>query len=76
MSEVGKYLFRAANVWWRCAQYFVIASCLNCEACSCRSRVHQNLAINNIYSAYESFHPTIVNCRFLVSCMNILYSSK
>ena len=26
-SEVGKYLFRAVNVWWRCAQYFVIASC-------------------------------------------------
>ena len=23
----GKYLFRADNVWWRCAQYFVIASC-------------------------------------------------
>ena len=27
VSEAGKYLFRAANVWWRCAQYFVIASC-------------------------------------------------
>ena len=27
MSEAGKSLFRAANVWWRCAQYFVIASC-------------------------------------------------
>ena len=27
MSEAGKYLFRAANVWWMCAQYFVIASC-------------------------------------------------
>ena len=27
MSEVGKYLFRAANMWWRYAQYFVIASC-------------------------------------------------
>ena len=27
MSEAGRYLFRAANVWWRCAQYFVIASC-------------------------------------------------
>ena len=26
-GEEGKYLFRAANVWWRCAQYFVIASC-------------------------------------------------
>ena len=26
-SEVGKYLFRADNVWWRCARYFVIASC-------------------------------------------------
>ena len=26
-SEEGKSLFRAANVWWRCAQYFVIASC-------------------------------------------------
>ena len=25
-SDVSKYLFRAANVWWRCAQYFVIAS--------------------------------------------------
>ena len=23
----GKYLFRAVNVWWRCAQYFAIASC-------------------------------------------------
>ena len=27
MSEAGKFLFRAANVCWRCAQYFVIASC-------------------------------------------------
>ena len=26
-SEAGKYLFRADNVWWRCAQYFVIVSC-------------------------------------------------
>ena len=26
-SEVGKSLFRAASVWWMCAQYFVIASC-------------------------------------------------
>ena len=26
-SEAGKSLFRAANVWWRCARYFVIASC-------------------------------------------------
>ena len=26
-SEAGKYLFRAASVWWRCAQYFVVASC-------------------------------------------------
>ena len=25
-SEAGKYLFRAANVWWMCAQYFDIAS--------------------------------------------------
>ena len=27
-SEVGMYLFRAANVWWRCAQYYVIDSCV------------------------------------------------
>ena len=26
-SDAGKYLFRAATVWRRCAQYFVIASC-------------------------------------------------
>ena len=26
-SEAGKSLFRAASVWWRCTQYFVIASC-------------------------------------------------
>ena len=25
--EARKYHFRAANVWWSCAQYFVIASC-------------------------------------------------
>ena len=25
-SEVGKSLFRAAYVWWRYAQYFVITS--------------------------------------------------
>ena len=24
--EAGKYLFIAANMWWRWAQYFVIAS--------------------------------------------------
>ena len=23
----GSLIFRAANVWWRCAQYFAIASC-------------------------------------------------
>ena len=27
MSGAGEYLFRDAKVWWRCAQYFVIASC-------------------------------------------------
>ena len=26
-SEAGNCLFRAAGMWWRCAQYFVIASC-------------------------------------------------
>ena len=26
-SEAGTSLFRAASVWWRCAQYFVITSC-------------------------------------------------
>ena len=26
-SKAGKSLSRAANVWWRCVQYFVIASC-------------------------------------------------
>ena len=26
-SEARKSLFRAANVWWRCSQYFGIASC-------------------------------------------------
>ena len=30
MSEAGKYFFRAANVWCRCVQYFVIASCGRC----------------------------------------------
>ena len=27
MSEAGKCLFRTPNLWWRCAQYFVIVSC-------------------------------------------------
>ena len=25
-SEAREYLFRAANVWYRCAQYFVLVS--------------------------------------------------
>ena len=25
-SDAGKYIFIAANVWWRCVQYFVIVS--------------------------------------------------
>ena len=29
-SEAGKYFFRAANVWWRGALYFVIVSCTIC----------------------------------------------
>ena len=29
-SEAGKSLFRAASVWWRCVQYFVIACCCCC----------------------------------------------
>ena len=35
-GDAGKYIFRAANVWWRCAQYFVLrARCLETifEAC-------------------------------------------
>ena len=27
VTPAGEYLFRAAHVWWRCAQYFVIVSC-------------------------------------------------
>ena len=27
LRKAGKCLFRATNVWWRCAQYCVIASC-------------------------------------------------
>ena len=30
MSQVGKYLFRYVNVWWRCAQYFVITLVARC----------------------------------------------
>ena len=26
-GEARNYLFRAANVWWRCAEYLVTASC-------------------------------------------------
>ena len=29
-SEEWKSLFRAANVWWRCALYFVIVSVARC----------------------------------------------
>ena len=27
LLRCGKYHFRAANVWWRCVQYFVIVYC-------------------------------------------------
>ena len=28
LSEAGKYLFRAASVWWRCAHCAVFCYCL------------------------------------------------
>ena len=35
--SVGRYLFRAANVWWRCAQYFVLPLLTRClERHRCR----------------------------------------
>ena len=30
MSEAGKGLFRAVNVWWSCAQYFLLTSGNRC----------------------------------------------
>ena len=30
MSEAGKSLFRAAKVWWRCAQYFLLPLVARC----------------------------------------------
>ena len=29
-SEMGKYLFRAASVWWRCAHYFLFPLVARC----------------------------------------------
>ena len=28
--EAGKYLFRAANVWWRCEQYMLLPLVARC----------------------------------------------
>ena len=30
MSEAGRYLFRAANVCWRCAQYLLLPPVARC----------------------------------------------
>ena len=30
MSESGKSLFRAASVWWRCAQYLLLPLVARC----------------------------------------------
>ena len=39
-----KYLFRAANVWWRCAQYFVI--CLEAiDVCIWRMFVFMSVVV-------------------------------
>ena len=29
-SEAGKYLFRAHNMWWRCAQYLLLLLVARC----------------------------------------------
>ena len=29
-SEAGTYLFRAVNVWWRCAQYLLLPLVARC----------------------------------------------
>ena len=49
MSVAGKYLFRTANVWWMCAQYFVIASCGKCletiDVCIWRMFVFRSVVV-------------------------------
>ena len=48
-SEAGKYLFRAANVWWRCAQYFLlllVARCLETiDVCIWRMFVFMSIVL-------------------------------
>ena len=43
-SEARKSLFRAANVWWRYVQYFVIASC---------DKISRD---NSMYMAHDRFY--------------------
>ena len=31
-SEAGKYLFRASNVWWSCAQFLLLHLVSTCRA--------------------------------------------
>ena len=53
-----RLLFRAANVWWRCAQYCVF--CLYCEAWSCRG------------SCMGSVSGSSCRCCMLVSCVHLV----
>ena len=45
----GKYLFRADNVWWRCAQYFGIAFVAGCletiDVCIWRTFVFRSVVM-------------------------------
>ena len=49
MSEVGKSLFNAANVLWRCAQYFLlplVASCLETiDVCIWRMLIYVSVVV-------------------------------
>ena len=57
-SEAGKYLFRAASVWWRCAQYFVIALVARCletiDVCIWRMFVFMSVVVT-VWGLWECF---------------------
>ena len=64
-SEAGKYLFRATNVWWRCAQY-VVCVCKGSDRC-CVSCLYWEIL------AFRRADVVCLSCEYPVAVLNAAF---
>ena len=73
MSEAGKYLFKNANVGWRCAQYFVSASCSDCVGVCRNVCCVETVVKDSVFSSLAVLKYVVCLCKGCDGCCVFLF---